>query len=263
MVRLSVVIITLNEQHNIGRCLSSVSKVADEIVVVDSGSTDGTEKICADAGAKFIYHPFEGHIEQKNFALSQAGSDYILALDADEALSEKLISSILEVKINWEKDCYQFNRLTNYCGKWIRHGSWYPDKKFRLFRRTKSRWGGQNPHDHLVMDSDATTGYLTGDLLHYSYYSIADHINQVNIFSTIGAQSAFDAGRKAGILLILFSPVFKFIRDYFLLLGFLDGYYGFIICRISAHATFLKYAKLRELITNNFWLCGTTDKSDL
>ncbi|MEK6565704.1 MAG: glycosyltransferase family 2 protein, partial [Bacteroidota bacterium] len=132
MTRLSVVIITHNEEQNIARCLESIRGVADEIVVVDSFSTDKTRAICQKHGARFIRHKFEGHIEQKNFAMRQAKSPYILSLDADEALSPELRQSILDVKNNWASDGYRINRLTNYCGAWIRHCGWYPDTKLRL-----------------------------------------------------------------------------------------------------------------------------------
>jgi len=140
MPKLSVVIITLNEEKNIGRCLESVKDIADEIVIVDSFSTDRTEEICLRYNARFIKHEFVGHIEQKNWAIEQASYLHVLSLDADEELSERLKKSILEVKGNWKHDGYYFNRLTNYCGKWIRHTSWYPARKLRLWDRSKGKW---------------------------------------------------------------------------------------------------------------------------
>jgi glycosyltransferase involved in cell wall biosynthesis len=247
MVKLSVVIITYNEERNIERCIQSVREIADEIVVVDSFSTDKTEQLCMQAGARFIRHAFEGYVEQKNFALAQSTCDHILSIDADELLSDKLKSSIAEVKKNWKHSCYRMNRLNNYCGQWIRHCGWYPDRKIRLFEKGKGKWGGQNPHDKYIPDQPGDVGFLPGDLLHYSYRSIEEHIAQANKFSGIGAQSAYHNGARSGLLKIILKPVFKFFRDYILLLGFLDGYYGFVISRISAHATFLKYVKLREL----------------
>ena len=247
MPKLSVIIITLNEEKNIGRCLESVREVADEIVVVDSFSTDGTEEICKGFDVRFIKHAFEGHIEQKNWAISQARYPHVLSLDADELLSERLRRSILEVKENWGCDGYFFNRLTNYCGKWIRHASWYPSRKLRLWDSRKGKWGGMNPHDQFILARGSSRKYLKGDLLHYSYYSIKQHLEQLNTFSDIAAKSFFRIGKKASYFNILFNPGWRFIRDYIIKLGFLDGFYGLVICRNSAHETFLKYAKLKQL----------------
>lgn len=247
MPEISAVIITFNEEKNITRCLESLQGVADEIVVVDSFSTDKTEEICRDFGVKFIKHAFEGHIEQKNWALTQSAFPHVLSLDADEALSEELRQSVLEVKAQWEKDGYYFNRLTNYCGQWIRHCGWYPDRKMRLWDKRKGSWQGINPHDKYLMEEGAATGFLKGDLLHYSYYSISQHVIQANYFTDIAARAALEKGKKAGLCRIFISPVVKFLKDYIIKLGFLDGYYGFIVCQVSANATFLKYIKLRQL----------------
>ncbi len=247
MVKLSVVIITYNEERNIERCIRSVLEIADEIVVVDSFSTDKTEQLCKQFGVRFIQHAFDGYVEQKNFALAQSTHDKILSMDADEVLSEELKASILAVKSNWKHSSYRMNRLNNYCGQWIRHCGWYPDRKVRLFEKGKGKWGGQNPHDKYLPDHSNDVGFLSGDLLHYSFYTIAEHIAQVNKFSEISAKSAYDNGTRSNLFKIMLKPPFKFFRDYVLKLGFLDGFYGFVISRISAHATFLKYVKLREL----------------
>ncbi|MEI6815629.1 MAG: glycosyltransferase family 2 protein [Bacteroidota bacterium] len=246
-VKISVVIITFNEELNIGRCLDSVKDIADEIVVVDSFSTDRTEAICKEYGVRFIKNKFDGHIEQKNFAAMQATNDHILSLDADEALSETLKQSIIHVKNNWQADGYCMNRIANYCGKWIRHSGWYPDTKNRLVDRRKGRWGGMNPHDRFIINNETNIVHLKGDILHYTYYSVDEHIIQVNKFSTIGAQSLHDKGIKSGWIKIFIKPISKFIRNYFLKAGFLDGYSGYIICRITAFETFLKYLKLKKL----------------
>jgi glycosyltransferase involved in cell wall biosynthesis len=246
MIKLSVVIITLNEERNIGRCLESIKEIADEIVVVDSGSTDATKEICLKHNAKFISHPFEGHIEQKNYAQSQCQYDYILSIDADEALSPELAKSISEIKSSWNANGYSFNRLTNYCGKWIHHCGWYPDEKLRLFRKDTGQWTGTNPHDQFAMNTGKSKK-LKGDLLHYSYYSIKEHLAQVNRFTDINSLSSYRQGKRSNIFTIFFKPIIRFIRDYIFHLGFLDGYYGFVICRISANATFIKYVKLYEL----------------
>ena len=245
-IKLSVIIITFNEEKNIERCLTSVKTIADEIVVVDSFSTDNTKEICLKYNVKFIEHQFDGHIEQKNWAISQATSPYILSLDADEALTEELIQEIQQIKNNWQYDGYTFNRLTNYCGKWIKHCGWYPDVKLRLFDSRKGSWKGTNPHDRCELDT-ATIKHINYDILHYSYYSISDHIKQVNYFTDIAAKAALKNGKKSSLFSILVKPPIKLLRDYFLKMGFLDGYYGLVISIISSHATFLKYAKLKQL----------------
>ncbi|PKP50106.1 MAG: glycosyltransferase family 2 protein [Bacteroidetes bacterium HGW-Bacteroidetes-12] len=251
-LQLSVVIITYNEQRNIARCLDSVLPVADEIVVVDSFSTDDTEKICSKYNVKFLQHPFEGHIEQKNYALAQAQFDYVLSLDADEALSETLSQEIKNIKTHCEKDAYSFNRLTNFCGQWIKHCGWYPDKKTRLWNKNKGKWGGVNPHDKVMMQQNASTQHINADILHYSFNSIDEHLKQIAYFTDISSKAAFEKGKRSTNFKIAYKTGFKFLRDYILKLGFLDGKYGFIICKNSAYAKFLKYSKLKKLHQNNF-----------
>lgn len=247
MPKISVVIITFNEERNIERCLLSVKDVADDIMVVDSFSTDRTEEICNNFKVRFITNEFKGHIEQKNWAITKAKYPHILSLDADEALSEELKSSIIEIKNNWLYDGYYFNRLTNYCGSWIRHTGWYPDKKLRLWDSRKGQWKGVNPHDKYELIEGATKKYLKGNLLHYSFFSISQHIQQVNKFSDISAEAYLKKGKKSNLLNILIHPVWKFLHLYFFKLGFLDGYYGLIISIISANAAFLKLIKLKQL----------------
>lgn len=247
MPKLSVIIITYNEEKNIGRCLDSITGIADEIVVVDSFSTDTTEQICKSKGVRFVQHAFEGHIEQKSYALTLSTYNNVLSLDADEALDETLKKNIAEVKENWKYDGYEMNRLTNYCGSWIRHCGWYPDRKLRLFDKTKGKWGGTNPHDKYEMNSGATIGRLKGDILHYSYYTIEDHYKQIEYFTTIGSKELFQKGKHASVIRTYMSPVVKFIQSYILKLGFLDGGAGWTVCRLSARASFLKYKKLRAL----------------
>jgi len=248
MPQLSVVIITFNEERNIERCIKSLVGIADDVVVVDSYSTDKTKEICETLGARFVQHKFDGHIEQKNWAITQAKYPHVLSLDADEAIDETLKKSILSVKNNFTKDGYYMNRLTNYCGKWIHHCGWYPDKKLRIWDSRKGKWGGINPHDKYEMnDGDGNTGYLAGDILHYSYYSVNDHIKQTEYFSSISANALFKEGVKVSFVKLYISPLVKFIQSYILKLGFLDGKYGYIICKISAKATYLKYSKLKAL----------------
>lgn len=247
MNKLSVVIITYNEESDIGRCLNSVIDIADEIVVVDSYSTDNTELICRQAGAKFYQHKFEGYIEQKNYALTLAANDYILSLDADEALDNELRHSISVAKQDFKYDGYFMNRLTNYCGKWIRHGAWYPDRKLRLFNRQKGNWAGVNPHDSYELKANTSKNRLKGDILHYSYNSIESHIAQFNKFTSLSAIEMHKNGQQAGLLKIYLSPCINFVKGFFLRMGFLDGFYGTMICFINAFATYIKYIKLRQL----------------
>jgi glycosyltransferase involved in cell wall biosynthesis len=248
MPEISVVIITFNEEKNIARCLESVKDIADDIVVVDSFSKDRTKDICIAHGARFVEHAFEGHIEQKNWAVTQAKFPLVLSLDADEALDATLRESIREIKGNWKHDGYFMNRLTNYCGTWIHHCGWYPDSKLRLWDSRKGSWQGINPHDeYLLASKGATTGMLKGDILHYSYYTREDHYKQVNYFTDILAKEYDKRGRKGSIVKLVLNPAAKFLGDYFVKLGFLDGMAGFNISRISAYATWLKYSKLRKL----------------
>ncbi len=246
-IKLSVVIITFNEEKNIERCLLSVKDIADEIVVLDSLSTDKTKEICLQYNVKFFEQTFLGHIEQKNKAMSLATNDYVFSLDADEALSDELKNKITEIKQNCNYDAFIFNRLNNYCGKWIKHCGWYPDKKLRLWNRKKGQWGGLNPHDKVIMQDDAKIKYFNLDLLHYSYYSVDEHILQSDKFAKIAAQAYFKKGKKSLFITPYYKIIWKFINCYFIKAGFIEGKYGFIICKIAANETFKKYSILRKL----------------
>jgi glycosyltransferase involved in cell wall biosynthesis len=248
MIKLSVVIITFNEEKNIGRCLESVKEIADEIVVVDSLSTDKTREICESYGARFIEQKFLGYQDQKNFAHNLASFDYILSLDADEALNSELLGEIKSIKNNFSLDGYSFNRLTNYNGEWIKYCGWYPDVKVRLVKKAKAKWSGGNIHEHLAVDG--SVGHLAGELLHYSYDSISMHVQQTNKYSTTEAQILFAKEKRASILKIVTRPFWQFVKDYFFKKGFLDGRYGFVICSINALYVLLKYAKMKELEFN-------------
>lgn len=242
MPLLTAVIITLNEEKNIKRCIDSIKDVADEIIVIDSGSTDQTKKICEVAGVRFIYKAWENYSAARNFGAQQSSNDWIIALDADEAFSDELKKSVLALKKSTDPVFASFKRLTNYCGQWVKHCGWYPDIKLRFYDRRKAGFSG-NIHE-TISPASATSTLLAGDLLHYSYYSIEDHVLQYNKFTTLTAQSAFAKGERSSIFKMIINPGIKFLKSYFLQLGILDGYYGFIICKMSAHATFLKYSKL-------------------
>lgn len=245
MIKLSVVIITLNEERNIARCLESVQSVADEILVVDSLSTDKTREICEKFKVRFVEQKFLGYVEQKNFALKLASHEYVLSLDADEALDDKLKQEILKLKNGFKFNGYSFNRLTMYNGFWVRHCGWYPDTKLRLVKKDLALWVGNNPHDALTVQGES--GKIDGDLLHYSYESISAHVLQTNKFSSIEAQSLYSKGKRANIWKLVSRPALQFFKDYILKKGFLDGRYGFIICFINSLYVLLKYAKMMDI----------------
>jgi hypothetical protein len=245
-VSLSVVIITFNEEANIGRCLDALQGVGDEVLVVDSFSTDRTMEICQRHGARVVQHAFAGYVEQKNFATDQAQFDYVLQLDADEVLTDELRQNIWLVKQNWEHAAYALARLTNYCGTWVHHGGWYPDRKLRLYDRRLGRWQGLLLHEHYEVNSGQTTAQLAGDALHYSYTSIAQHVRQLNKFTSITAQELALKGKTQVTLFhLVLKPLWKFVHGYVFRLGFLDGFAGLSIAAISAAGVFLKFAKLK------------------
>ncbi|MDO9510686.1 MAG: glycosyltransferase family 2 protein [Bacteroidales bacterium] len=246
-MKLSVAIITFNEEINIGRCLDSVLDIADEIVIIDSYSTDRTREICEKYPLRFILNPFDGHIEQKNFALSQCQFDYVLSLDADEEISLPLQNEIQQIKQKNLTGNYRMNRMTNYCGKWIKHGAWYPDCKLRLVNRHEALWQGINPHDELKISGIQGSSKLKGDILHYSFPTFSDHLQKAEKYSTIQAEAMFKLGKNAGILAIICKPVIRFIRDYIIRLGFMDAYAGYRIATVTSWTTRLKYMKLYDL----------------
>ncbi|MCQ2286461.1 MAG: glycosyltransferase family 2 protein [Bacteroidales bacterium] len=251
MNKLSVVIITYNEERNIARCLESIHTIADEVVVVDSFSTDATPQICQQYGVRFIQHEWEGYVKQKNYANTLTSNDLILSLDADEALSEELKSSILDLKEqNIENRVFSMNRLMNYCGKWIHHGGWYPENKIRVFDRRHSYWIGQKVHELLFVPDDFQVIKLNGDLLHYSYYTIEEHRRQFDKFSTLSSEEIVENGKKPSLFKAYMHGFWRFVRDYFFKLGFLDGRYGWIIAKINANYNFMKYKKAIDLIKN-------------
>ena len=244
-MNITAVIITQNEERNIGRCLTSLQGVADEIVVVDSGSTDATERICREAGVRFEHHDWEGYSAQKNYATGLATCDWILSIDADEALSEELRASLTQLKQSDPdaSNIYNFNRLANYCGHWIRHCGWYPDPCIRLWHVGTAQWDGMI-HEELLYAPSVKLIHLDGDLLHYSYYSVADHVQRMARYAPMGAEKAYLQGKRCGPASMVFRPMWTFLRDYFLKGGFLDGSAGFVICRLSAVYTLVKYATL-------------------
>lgn len=246
MQKLSAVIITFNEARNIERCLLSLVDIADEIVVIDSFSTDQTLSICERFNTRFESVKWQGFSKSKNYGNQLAKHDYILSIDADEAVSPELKSSLLEKKKKGFSGAYKFNRLSNYCGRWIHHGDWYPDTKLRLFNRNEGQWKGEIHEKVVLNDPDAVT-HLSGDLYHYSYYSIDEHILRTNKYATLSANHLWRQQKKASWSKLFFSPLVQFLRSYFIKRGFMDGFIGFVIAIIISFGTFLKYAKLKML----------------
>lgn len=249
MKKLTVTIITLNEEKNIKRCLDSVVPIADEIVVVDSLSTDKTEAICNEYdNLRFVKQKWLGYSEQKNYTNDIASHDWIFSIDADEELSPSLQQSILEWKKSdsLDSECFSMDRLTSYCGKWIKHCGWYPDTKIRIWNRKVGRWKGAI-HEVIDFLKPMTTTKLNGDLLHYSFETDADYRKQMFHFAEIGGKAYFEKGKKHAAFYCIVSPVVTFLRQYVFKLGFVDGLAGFKICLTAAKATHHKYATLKKL----------------
>lgn len=247
MPKISAVIITYNEEQFIEKCLASLDGIADEIIVVDSFSTDATEKVCSKYNVRFIKHQFEGYRDQKNYALKFATYENILSLDADEVLSDTLRESILAIKDKWDYDGYKINRRNYYCGKWIKYSEWYPDRQLRLFFADHGRWGELNLHEKFMMSEKARIGRLKGDLLHWAFSSPQEHKEKMSKYSRIGAEEYHKAGRKANFFTPYIHLIWGFFRTYIIRGGFLDGKNGYNICSIYARSAFNKYKKLREL----------------
>jgi glycosyltransferase involved in cell wall biosynthesis len=219
--------------------------VADEIVVVDSFSKDNTKKICHEKGVRFIEHQFKGHIEQKNYALSQAKFEHVISLDADEYLSTELITSILAIKEAWPAEAYRMNRLSTYGSKWIRRGNWYPDKKVRLWNKNLGGWGGKNPHDQVMLRQDIKALQIKGDILHQAYEGCSEAINKIQSYSDIYAKQNVGY-ESSSVAKILFRASFTFFKSYIIKRGIFDGFEGLMVAMAESNHTFYKYAKLYE-----------------
>lgn len=248
MSTISAVIIARNEEHNIGRCLKSLGFV-DEIVVVDSESVDSTAEIARSHNAVVVQHLFTGYGEAKQTGVDRATGDWILSIDADEAVSPVLAEEIRST-LSSPAAChgYYLPRCTNFLGRWIRHSNWYPDYVLRLFRRDKGSFDGAVVHEKVVVDG--AVGKLRADLLHYSYPSMEEYLRKFDIYTTMGAEEAFKAGRRAGWFALTVKPLAAFLRHYVIQQGFRDGQEGFLISVLSSGAVMVKYAKLRQLHKN-------------
>jgi glycosyltransferase involved in cell wall biosynthesis len=243
---LSVCIIACNEERDLPRCLASVAFADDVVVVVDARSADQSEALARKAGARVLVHPYAGNVEQKNFALDQAKHEWVLALDADEAVSPELAAAIqAELERGPAADGYELNRLTWHLGRWIRHGDFHPDWQLRLFRRSRGRWAGTNPHGRVRVEGGAAR--LSGDLLHWSYRDFSDQLERIQEFSRVQAAALHAQGRRTTLYDWAIRPPLDFLRAYVLKQGFRDGFPGFAIAAATAFHAFLKWAKLWEL----------------
>lgn len=242
-MKISATIITCNEERNVPRAIESL-RCCDEILVVDSGSTDRTVEIARKFGARVIEADWRGYAGQKNFASEQAAHDWILSIDADEALSEDLEAEIWQLKKNGpDCDAYTVPRLAQYLGRWILYSGWYPDRKIRLFDRRKARWVGDYVHESVVCEG--RVGHLQGNLLHFTCGSLSEHLKTMDRYTTLAAEELAARRARIGYRHLLVEPAWTFFRTYVLKRGFLDGVEGLAIAWMSALYTFLKYAKAR------------------
>jgi glycosyltransferase involved in cell wall biosynthesis len=247
MDAISAVVITRNESRNVERCLRSLAGVADEVVVVDDFSDDDTVAICERLGARVVQRPWLGFGPQKNLANGLARHEYVLSLDADEALDGELAEAIRAAKARGLAGAYELARLNWYYGKFLRHGLEYPDRKVRLFPRSRAAWDAQPVHEQLVLDASLAVTRLPGHLLHYTYRRLEEHVAKANRYTNLAAEAALARGKRPSLAKVLFSPLVTFLRAYVVKRGFLDGLHGFVLARLHAHATFLKHVKLWDL----------------
>jgi glycosyltransferase involved in cell wall biosynthesis len=246
MNRVSACLITLNEEENLPRALASLAGIADEIVVVDSGSTDRTEEIARQHGAAFFSRAWTNYADQKNFAAECAVNDWIFSMDADEELSSALQTSLLA----WKKNTPDFpvcemTRRTWYLGAWIRHSGWYPDFQRRLYRRDSAEFSGII---HESLRFEGKPGRLSGDLLHYTVRSFDEHVAKVERYTTLAAQRMFGQGRRNWRGALWLATPWSWFQNFVLRGGFLDGYRGALIAQMAARSVRLKYAKLGKLV---------------
>lgn len=244
-MKISAVIVAFNEERNIARAIASLIPCADEIVVVDSGSSDRTREIAAALSARVIEEPWRGYAAQKNFAASVAAHPYILSIDADEELTPALVEEIAALKTTPPQfDAWTMPRLARYLGRWIRHSGWYPDRKVRLYHRERASWQGDYVHESVQVSG--STGRLNSDLLHFTCDSLAQHIRTLDRYTSLAAQQLAAAGRPIPFRRLVLDPPWTFLRSYILQCGFRDGTQGFIIATMASFYTFSKYAKARD-----------------
>ncbi len=247
---ISALIICKNEEKQIAACITSVMEVADEIIVLDSGSEDKTKEIALSLGAKVQEVSWKGYAATKNEGHALVSHEYILSIDADERLSEALQQAILAEKKRLS-GAYAMARRTHYCGRWIRFAGWYPDVKVRLFPKS-TRWEGDFVHEKVKLPEACHITRLKGDLLHYSIESLDDHLARVARYSQLKAEAYFAAGKPFRRYKLWLSPAFVFVKMYFLKGGFLEGRLGFQLCRVSAYSAYLRYKKLANIYRGDF-----------
>lgn len=241
---LSVVLITLNAAPQLAACLESVA-FADEIVVVDSGSQDGTVALAERHGARVLSQDWLGFGLQKQYAVAQAAHDWVLCLDADERVTPELRASIEAVLVRPATGAYELARCNRFLGRYLRHGEGYPDWNLRLFDRRRARWSDDVVHEHVLAEGVVTR--LSGDLLHDSAENLATYLGKQNRYTSLAAEAAFNAGKRASGAKLLLSPLLRFFKFYFVRRGFLDGLPGFVHIVIGCFNSFSKYAKMVEL----------------
>lgn len=249
--KITSTIITFNEERNIERCIDALASVSDEIIVLDSYSTDRTIEICKSKNVRIEQREWKGYSNAKNYLNQLATHEYIFSVDADEAPDETLQAAILKIKKEGLIGIYEVNRLTNYCGKWIKHSGWYPDVKTRIFPKSISNWEGAYVHEELVVEGNPVAKNLGGHLLHYSYYSQTEHRQRADKYSELTAIKMFKKGKRVGPLKPYVSALGRFVAMFFIKKGFLDGKEGFTIARISALSNIYKYKELRRIQHEN------------
>jgi glycosyltransferase involved in cell wall biosynthesis len=242
---ISATVITKNEERNISGALESLAW-CDEIVIVDSGSTDATLDLCRKHTDKIFHRDWTGYVDQRNYATDRATCDWILTLDADERLTPELIREIADLRRTAPRHAgYRMPRVSYFMNRWIRHGDWYPDWQLRLFDRQRGRWQGGHIHESVRLDG--SLGTLAGEIQHFSYHSLSDYVKRLEVYSTLAARDCLERGKVAGPLAILGNPLAGFLKSYILKRGFLDGIPGLMAAEMKAVYAFVKYAKLYEL----------------
>ncbi len=244
-MKITATIITLNEELHIVRAIESL-RCCDEIVVLDSGSADRTIELAEKLGARVLESPWRGYAGQKNWAAERATYDWILSLDADEALSEALEGEIWNLKKNGPKfDAYTMPRMAQYLGRWILHSGWYPDRKVRLYNRQQGKWVGDFVHESVQVHG--RVGHLESNLLHFTCDSLSEHLRTMDRYTTLAAEELVSRKTALGWSHLILDPIWTFLKTYFVQAGFLDGIEGLTIAYMAGFYTFLKYAKARNM----------------